>query len=381
LPPTTDFGVGGFLVKRLLPLFIATFGLFFTTNALGAIRAKDLASFHGVRNNPLSGVGLVVGLNRTGDSRRNEASVRALANRLRGMGVNLQLDDIQARNVSLVMVSTNISAHHRTGSVLDVTVASVGDATSLEGGLLLPTLLIGLDGNVYAVAQGSLVVGGFQVGGGGSSTRKNTPTTARLVSGAHVEREVSSNLDFNSMETVDLILKEPDFTTAVRLGEAIDGVFDGAKVAFVVDSATLQLTLPDDFRGKFPSFAMRVEAVLVEVDAPARVVINERTGTVVMGAEVQVSAVAVAHGGLSIEVQRSVGVSQPAPLSAGQTAVISETSVSASEEDGQLRMVEGVSIGDLVAALNNMGVKPRDLIVILQAIRAAGALHAEIVAL
>jgi flagellar P-ring protein precursor FlgI len=201
------------------------------------------------------------------------------------------------------------------------------------------------------------------------------------VSGAHVEREVSSNLDFNSMETVDLILKEPDFTTAVRLGEAIDGVFDGGKVAFVVDSATLQLTLPDDFRGKFPSFAMRVEAVLVEVDAPARVVINERTGTVVMGAEVQVSAVAVAHGGLSIEVQRSVGVSQPAPLSAGQTAVISETSVSASEEDGQLRMVEGVSIGDLVAALNNMGVKPRDLIVILQAIRAAGALHAEIVAL
>jgi flagellar P-ring protein precursor FlgI len=368
-------------VKRLLPLIIVVFGLFFSSNANAAIRAKDLATFHGVRSNPLSGVGLVVGLNRSGDSRRNEASIRALANRLRGLGVNLQLSDIQARNVALVMVSTGISAHHRTGSVLDVSVASVGDATSLEGGLLLSTLLIGMDGNVYAVAQGSLVVGGFQVGGGGSSTRKNTPTSARLVGGAHVEREVASTLDYNAMEKVDFVLKEPDFTTAVRLGEAIDAAFDGGEVAFVVDSATLQLTLPDDYRGKFPSFAMLVEAALVEVDVPARVVINERTGTVVMGADVQVSAVAVAHGGLSIEVQRTVGVSQPAPLSGGQTAVVSETSVSASEEEGQLRMVEGVSIGELVAALNNMGVKPRELIVILQAIRAAGALHAEIVAL
>ncbi len=222
-------------MKRLLPLILAVFGLFFATNTSAAIRAKDLASFHGVRSNPLSGVGLVVGLNRSGDSRRNEASIRALANRLRGMGVNLQLDDIQARNVALVMVSTTISAHHRTGSVLDVSVASVGDATSLEGGLLLPTLLIGLDGNVYAVAQGSLVVGGFQVGGGGSSTRKNTPTSARLVGGTHVEREVASSLDYNSMDKVDFVLKDPDFTTAVRLGEAIDAAFDGGQVAFVVD--------------------------------------------------------------------------------------------------------------------------------------------------
>ena len=368
-------------MKRLLPAVLLVLFASLGNEADAAIRAKDLASFHGVRTNPISGVGLVVGLNRTGDSRRNEASIRALSNRMRGMGVNMQLDDIQARNVALVMVSTTISAHHRSGSVLDVNVASAGDATSLEGGLLLPTLLVGLDGNVYAVAQGPLVVGGFQVGGGGSSTRKNTPTSARLVGGAHVEREVNSNLDYNAMQTVEYILKDPDFTTAVRLAEAIDAVFDGGKIAEVVDSATLELTLPDELRGKFPSFAMKVEGAKVEVDTKARVVINERTGTVVMGADVQVSAVAVAHGGLSIEVQRSMGVSQPPPLSGGSTAVVSQTSVSASEEEGQLRMVEGVSIGELVAALNNMGVKPRDLIVILQAIRAAGALHAEIVAL
>lgn len=367
-------------MKRLIPVLIVAAGLF-SSNALGAIRAKDLASFHGVRTNPISGVGVVVGLNRTGDSRRNEASIRALANRLRGMGVNLQLEDIQSRNVALVMVSTSISAHHRTGSVLDVNVASAGDATSLEGGLLLPTLLMGLDGNVYAVAQGPLVVGGFQVGGGGSSTRKNTPTSGRLVSGAHVEREVASGYNLNAMSTVEYVLKDPDFTTAVRLAEAIDAEFDGTEVARVVDSATLELTLPEDFQGRFPNFAMQVEAAQVEVDASARVVINERTGTVVMGADVQVSAVAVAHGGLSIEVQRQVGVSQPAAFSGGNTAVVSQTSIEASEEEGQLRLIEGVSIGELVAALNNMGVKPRDLIVILQAIRAAGALHAEIVAL
>ena len=368
-------------MKRLIPLMLVVVGSLFYSETQGAIRAKDLAGFHGVRTNPISGVGVVVGLNRTGDSRRNEASIRALSNRLKGMGVNLQLEDIQARNVALVMVSTSISAHHRTGSVLDVNVASAGDATSLEGGLLLPTLLMGLDGNVYAVAQGPLVVGGFQVGGGGSSTRKNTPTSGRLIGGAHVEREVASNVNFNAMSSVEYVLKDPDFTTAVRLAESIDAVFDGGEVCEVIDSATIRLTLPEDFRGKFPSFAMQVEAATVEVDAAARVVVNERTGTVVMGADVQVSAVAVAHGGLSIEVQRQVGVSQPAALSGGSTAVVSQTSVSASEEEGQLRMIEGVSIGELVAALNNMGVKPRDLIVILQAIRAAGALHAEIVAL
>ena len=342
------------------------------------VRIKDLGGFHGIRSNPISGVGLVVGLNRTGDSKRNEASVSTLANRLRGMGINLDTSEISARNVAMVMVSGQISAQHRTGSVLDVNVASVGDATSLEGGVLLPTLMVGLDREVYAIAQGSLVVGGYQVGSQGNTSRKNTPTSARVEGGAVVEREVASGLNFNALTSVDYVLRSPDFTTAVRVAEALSAAFDGQSVAAPQDSATITLSIPAEFHGRFADFASRVEAAEVEVDIGARVVINERTGTVVMGSDVRISAVAVAHGGLTIEVQRRVGVSQPAPLSGGSTAVVAETSVRAVEEEGQLVMVEGATIGEMVAALNEMGVNPRDLIVILQSIHAAGGLHAEI---
>jgi flagellar P-ring protein FlgI len=365
-------------VNRILILFVVSLLSTVTTSANAAVRAKDIATFHGVRQNPISGVGLVVGLDRSGDSRRNTASLRALANRLRGMGVNIELDEIQARNVAMVMVSATISAHHRTGSVIDVNVASAGDATSLEGGSLLPTLLVGLDGSIYAVAQGALVVGGFSATQDGSGTQKNTPTNARLVGGGFVEREVASRVDFNTMNSVDYILMDPDYTTATRLAEALDVQF-GSDVSSVRDSATITLNLPQEYLGDFARFASEVESTTVEVDVAARVVINERTGTVVMGSDVQVSAVAVAHGGLTIEVERSTDVSQPAPLSGGTTEVVSESTVTATEESGQLRMVEGISIGVLVSALNDLGVNPRDLIVILQAIRSAGALHAEIV--
>lgn len=343
-------------------------------------RVKNLGAFHGVRTNPISGVGVVVGLNRTGDSKRNEASVRSLANRLRGMGINLDTDDISARNVAMVMVSGRISAHHRTGSVINVSVASAGDATSLEGGLLLPTLLVGLDRQVYAIAQGPLIVGGYQIGTEGNTSRKNTPTSGRVVSGGTIEREVDSSVDYNTLEDVDFVLRYPDFSTAVRIAEGINRSF-GGDIAQARDSATVSLAIPNDLQGRFADFAVRVEDTEVEVDPAARVVINERTGTVVMGADVRISAVAVAHGGLTIEVQQRVGVSQPAPLSGGQTAVVSETRVKAVEEEGRLQLLEGATIGDMVTALNDMGVKPRDLIVILQAIHAAGGLHAEVVTL
>jgi len=365
-------------VNRLILLLVVLVASVVSVSANAAVRAKDIATFHGVRQNPISGVGLVVGLDRSGDSRRNTASLRALANRLRGMGVNIELDEIQARNVAMVMVSASISAHHRTGSVIDVNVASAGDATSLEGGSLLPTLLVGLDGNIYAVAQGALVVGGFSASQDGSGTQKNTPTNARLVSGGFIEREVASRIDYNSMSSVDYILMDPDYTTATRLAEALDQQF-GVTVSSVRDSATITLNLPEEYRGDFARFATQVESTTLEVDVAARVVINERTGTVVMGSDVQVSAVAVAHGGLTIEVERSTDVSQPMPLSGGTTEVVNQSTVTATEEGGQLRMVEGISIGVLVSALNDLGVNPRDLIVILQAIRSAGALHAEIV--
>ncbi len=345
-----------------------------------AIRAKDIGAFHGVRDNPLTGAGLVVGLKRSGDSTRNEASIRALSSRLQGLGVNLALDDIVARNVALVMVSATLGPDQRTGSRIDVSVASTGDATSLEGGYLLLTPLMGPDGEVYAVAEGALVVGGFQAKSAGSSASQNTPTSGMAFNAGIVEREVASALDLSALETVEFALARPDFTTASRLALAIDGAF-GSPVATAKSSSTVQIAVPAEFRGRFPDFAARIEAVDVSVDAAARVVVSERTGTVVMGAEVRISAVAVAHGGLTIEVKRRDSVSQPPPLSDGRTVRIPTGEVDPAVQGGQLVLLEGVTIGDLVAALNKMGVSPRDLVVILQAIQAAGALHAELVTL
>jgi flagellar P-ring protein FlgI len=347
--------------------------------AYGA-RAKDVGAFHGVRDNQLQGAGLVVGLRRTGDSTRNEAAIRALANRLQGLGVSLQVDEIVSRNAALVMVSATLEPDSRTGMRTDVTVASTGDASSLEGGMLLMTPLLGPDGRVYAVAEGALIVGGYNVDSAGNSARKNTPTVGRVVEGGVVEREVISALDYATLETIDFVLHDSDFTTSARLSEAVNAAF-GGDVAFAVSASTVRLDIPKELQGRFPHFAAQVESVQLEIDKPARVVINERTGTVVMGADVQISAVAVAHGGLTIEVRRVNAVSQPGAFSAGTTVPYGNTAIKATEQAGQLVMVEGVDIGQLVGALNEMGIKPRDLIVILEAIRSSGALHAEVVSL
>jgi flagellar P-ring protein precursor FlgI len=359
-------------------LFLAM-GLLVAGDA-SAARAKDIGQFHGVRDNPLTGAGLVVGLKRTGDSVRNEAAIRALASRLQGLGVSLQIEDITVRNVALVMVSARLGPDQRTGTRIDVSVASTGDATSLEGGYLVLTPLMGPDGNVYAVAEGPMMVGGYDVEAAGSGTRKNSPTTGVAPSAGIVEREVGSRVDLGAQSTVQFALARPDFTTASRLAEAIDRAF-GTEVALARSSSTVELTPPAEFAGRFPEFAARVEAVEIEVDTPARVVVSERTGTVVMGADVKIAAVAVAHGGLTIEVRRTRQISQPQPFSRGQTVVTSDADVSVEEGSGDLVLLEGVTIGDLVSALNKMGVSPRDLIVILQAIQSAGALHAEVVAL
>lgn len=345
-----------------------------------AVRAKDVASFHGVRDNLLTGAGLVVGLRRTGDSARNLAAIRALASRLQGLGVSMSVEDIVSRNVALVMVSATLGPDQRTGTRIDVSVASTGDAVSLEGGYLLLTPLVGPDGNVYAVAEGPLVVGGYSVEAAGSGSRKNTSTTGRVPSAAIVEREVASAPELGADGNVEYTLSRPDFTTAARLADAIDAAF-GAEVARAATASTVVITVPQEFGGRFPEFAAKVESVELEIDAPARVVVSERTGTVVMGADVRISAVAVAHGGLTIEVRRSNAVSQPAPLSRGETAAVSNADVTVADKPSELVLVEGVTIGDLVSALNKMGVTPRDLVVILQAIQSAGALHAEVVAL
>ena len=358
-------------------LLLLIFALLLPAPAL-AVRAKDVAEFYGVRDNMLTGAGLVVGLRRTGDSVRNEAALRALANRLQGMGLSLNLDELSSRNVAMVMVSSTLGPDQRTGSRLDAVVASTGDATSLEGGVLLMTPLWGPDGEIHAVAEGALLVGGFAVEASGNGTRKNSPTIGRVVGGAIVEKEVPGGLAYSQLTEVDYVLRDPDFTTAMHLAEALDATF-GTQVAVPVSSSTLHLTIPEEMHGRFPVFAAMVESTELEVDVPARVVVSERTGTVVMGADVRISAVAVAHGGLTIEVRRLDQISQPSPLSAGTTATVSNSWISAEEQPGDLQLVEGATIGDLVSALNAMGVKPRDLVVILQAIRAAGALQAEIV--
>ncbi len=343
-------------------------------------RVKDVGQFYGVRDNQLSGAGLVVGLQRTGDSTRNEAAIRALATRLQGHGMSLELNDIVARNVALVMVSATLRADDRSGSRIDVTVASTGDASSLESGVLLLTPLLGTDGKVHAVAEGAMVVGGYAIGAGGSGAGKNRPTVGRIAGGATIELELENGLDYKNLESIDYVLSQPDFTTSTRLADAVNAEF-GADVAVPASASSVELTLPADYFGKFPAFAARIESLDIAMDTPAKVIINERTGTVVMGADVKISAVAVAHGGLTIEVRRLNAVSQPNPFSTGTTAAVRNTVVEANEVDGQLVLVEGVEIGELISALNDMGVKPRDLIVILEAVRSAGALHAEIVTL
>ena len=345
-----------------------------------AARIKDIASIYGVRDNAVFGYGLVTGLNRTGDSRRNEATIRTLANRLQGLGVTLQTDDIISRNVAVVMVTARIPSTARPGHKIDIEVSSTGDAKSLEGGVLQLTPLYASDGRAYASSQGPVVIGGFSAEAGGESTRKNHPTTGRIPRGATVEIDNPHRMDILNAESIDWLIHDPDFTTAKRMADAINESM-GDKVATAFDDGMVRMAIPEAEEVSAIAVLSQIELVELEVDAPARVVVNERTGTVVMGANVQVSAVAVAHGGLSIEVQQDTEVSQPGALSGGETVVTRDSRIVAEEEEGRLTMLEGVTIGQLVAALNSMGVKPRDLIQIMLTIKAAGALQAEIASL
>ena len=345
-----------------------------------AARIKDIASIYGVRDNAVFGYGLITGLNRTGDSRRNEATIRTLANRLQGLGVTLQTDDIISRNVAVVMVTARIPSTARPGHKIDIEVSSTGDAKSLEGGVLQLTPLYASDGRAYASSQGPVVIGGFSAEAGGESTRKNHPTTGRIPRGAIVELDNPHRMDILNADSIDWLIHDPDFTTAKRMADAINESM-GDKVATAFDDGMVRMAIPEAEEASAIAVLSQIELVELEVDAPARVVVNERTGTVVMGANVQVSAVAVAHGGLSIEVQQDTDVSQPGPLSGGDTVVTRDSRIVAEEEEGRLTMLEGVTIGQLVAALNSMGVNPRDLIQIMLTIKAAGALQAEIASL
>jgi flagellar P-ring protein FlgI len=341
-------------------------------------RVKDLAAVEGVRSNQLVGYGIVVGLNGTGDTLNNipftKQSLQAMLERL---GINTRGATMRTQNLAAVMVTANLPPFATQGTHIDVTVSSLGDAKSLQGGTLVATSLLGADGEIYALAQGSVAIAGFSAEGEAAKITRGVPTNGRISNGALVEREMAFKL--NEARSLRLSLRNPDFTTAKRIASAIND-FMGADTAEPTDPATITLQIPAKYRGNMIRLITEVEQLKVEPDQTARVVVDERSGIIVMGRDVRVSTVAIAQGNLTVTITEQSMVSQPAPLSNGQTAVVPRTGVKVDTGDGnKLALVkEGVSLRELVDGLNALGVGPRDLISILQAIKTAGALQADI---
>jgi flagellar P-ring protein FlgI len=345
--------------------------------ANAASRIKDLASVEGVRQNQLIGYGLVVGLNGTGDSLNNSPFTRqSLQAMLERLGVNIRGQTLRTGNVAAVMVTANLPAFGTQGTRIDVTVSAMGDAKSLQGGTLLVTPLLGADGNVYAVGQGSLAIGGFSAEGDAAKITRGVPTVGRISNGAIIEREIDFAL--NRLPQLRLALRNPDFTTAKRIAAAVND-YIGVPTAEPSDPSTVQLTIPKQFLGKVVALLTEIEQLQIEPDLPAKIVIDERSGIIVMGRDVRVSTVAVAQGNLTVSISETPQVSQPAPQSRGQTVVVPRTQVAVKEDGKRLALVkEGVSLQQLVDGLNALGIGPRDMIAILQAIKAAGAIQADI---
>jgi flagellar P-ring protein precursor FlgI len=342
-----------------------------------AVRIKDIASFDGVRENQLIGYGLVVGLRGSGDSSQVLIQIQSVVNVLERMGISTNASSIQLKNIAAVMVTATLPPFTNQGNKLDVLVSSMGDATSIAGGTLIMTPLRGGDNQVYAVAQGSVLTNSFAFGGQAASVQKNHPTAGTIPNGALVERELPNVLAGKTK--LRLNLNKADFTTASRIETAINDKF-GSPIATTVDPGSVILKIPESYANRTVDFVAALETLEVRPDNSAKVVLNERTGTIVMGENVRISTVAVSHGNLSIVVKETPQVSQPTALSSGgQTVTVPRTDVKVTEESRRLMvMPEGASIGDVVRALNFLGVTPRDLIGIFQAIKASGALQADL---
>lgn len=343
-----------------------------------AARIKDITEIKGVRQNQLIGYGLVVGLDGTGDKDKTRFTFQSLASMLEKMGLTVDPKDIQVKNVAAVMVTANLPPFARVGSHLDALVSSIGDAVNLQGGTLLFTPMRATDGKIYAVAQGPVSTGGFRLAGTSAGVQKNFPTVGRVIEGALVEKELHT--DFKDRTSLTLTLHNPDFTTANRVAQAINTSLSGGGLASTLDAGTVKVAIPERYLGNPVGFVTLIEGLNVVPDYQAKIVINERTGTVVIGENVRISTVAISHGNLSLQVNERPEVSQPLPFSrGGRTAVLPRTDVSATEEKSPLFLVKHtVRIGDLVRGLNALGVSPRDLISIFQALKAAGALQAEL---
>jgi flagellar P-ring protein precursor FlgI len=346
--------------------------------ALAFSRVKDLVEVAGIRDNMLVGYGIVVGLNVTGDSLRNapftQLSIQTMLERL---GVNTRGATLQTKDVAAVMVTANLPAFSGEGTRIDVSVSALGDATSLQGGTLLVTPMFGADGEIYALAQGPVAIGGFVAQGQAASVTKGVPTAARISNGAIVEREIGFSLA--NQKSLKLSLHNPDLTTATRIADAVNAYL-GQSIAIVNDPSNVALAVPDGYKNGVVGLLGDIEQLKVDPDQPAKVIIDEQSGVIVMGSDVRISTVAIAQGNLTIKVSETPEVSQPAPLSKGKTTVVPRTQIQV--DDGKANKMavvnQGVSLQKLVDGLNALGVGPRDIISILQAIKAAGALQADI---
>ena len=365
--------------KIIAAALIAVSALIQVSTAEAASRIKDIVEFQGVRENMLVGYGLVVGLNNTGDTLQDgHFTKQSLQSMLNRMGVKPTDDGLDSKNVAAVMVTAALPAFARQGSRIDVTVSALGDSKSLLGGTLLVTPLLGADGEVYAVGQGQLAVGGFSAEGNAESVTKGVPTSGRIANGAIVEREVIFNLA--SLEDVKLTLRNPDFTTARRIAQAINA-FLGTNAARPSDLTTVQLDVPSNYRDNVVGLLTDIEQLRVEPDQLARVIIDEQSGIIVMGENVRISTVAIAQGSLTIRITEAEQVSQPSPFAeTGSTETVDRTNIEADEgEDKRLMVLKsGVTLQEMVNGLNALGIGPRDMITILQAVKASGALQAEI---
>jgi flagellar P-ring protein FlgI len=391
-------------VKKILLYSFLFLVVFFLSSSAWGARLKDIAAIKGIRNNQLVGYGLVVGLNGSGDGTNTEFTIRSIANMLERMGVHISNDrisQIKLKNVAAVMVTATLPPFARSGNRIDVHVSSIGDATNLAGGILLQTPLKGADQQIYALAQGPVFTGGFAVtGASGSGVQKNHPTVGTLPKGALIEKEIPISLE--GRKEIVLTLFNPDFTTSGKIQEVINR-FAGGPFSKSLDSGTIHIAIPESYQDSVAEWIASLERLEVVPDTVAKVILNEKTGTIVLGEQVRISTVAVAHGSLSIQIKEKLNVSQPLPFApaalgetspvavspregtgaiiapGGSTVVTPESSVMVKEEGKNMVVVpSGVNLGDVVKALNAIGATPRDLISILQSIKAAGALQADL---
>ena len=363
--------------KCLLLSLILLVAVFLPPVSSGASRIKDIAYFEGVRENQLVGYGLVVGLNGTGDRSQTFFPTQTLANMLERSGVTINPARVRVKNIAAVMVTAILPPFIRPGSRIDVTVSSIGDAQSIQGGELIMTPLEAANGQVFVTAQGSVVLGGFSAGGRGTKVQLNHPTVGRIPNGGLVEKELA--VDLLDKTQLNLVFNRSDFTTVSRAVEAINET-SGNDVASALDGRTVEINVPPQYRERIVEFMSKIENATMDVDLPARVVISEKTGTIVLGNDVRIADVSIIHGSLSLQVGTQFNVSQPAPWARrGDTVVVPDTEISIQEDKGQtLSLREGASVEEIVQALNAIGAGPRDVIAILQAIKAQGALQAEL---